>query len=50
MGFQKTSEKEYIPMLDGIARKTLAAGEHTLLAEFTLAQGAALPPHNHPQE
>jgi quercetin dioxygenase-like cupin family protein len=50
MGFQKASEKKYTPMLAGIARKTLVSGEHTLLTEFTLAQGADLPSHSHPQE
>lgn len=50
MGFQKASEKEYTPMLPGIARRTLAYGESTLLAEFVMEQGAVLPLHSHPQE
>ena len=50
MGFQKATLKEYTPMLEGVARKTLAAGEHMLLAEFTLDKGAVLPVHCHPQE
>jgi quercetin dioxygenase-like cupin family protein len=50
MEFQKATEKAYTPMLPGIARKTLVSGERTLLAEFTLARGANLPSHSHPQE
>jgi quercetin dioxygenase-like cupin family protein len=50
MGFQKAAQKIYMPMREGVARKTLAAGAHTLLAEFTLDKGSVLPPHSHPQE
>jgi quercetin dioxygenase-like cupin family protein len=50
MSFQKAAGKGYTLQLPGIARKTLVSGEQTLLAEFTLAQGATLPMHSHPQE
>lgn len=50
MSFQKASQQGYTTVLEGIGRKTLVWGEHTLLAEFTLAKGAALPVHSHPQE
>ncbi len=50
MGFQKASEKDYIALPGGSARRTLAAGERMLLAEFVLAQGADLPLHSHPHE
>ena len=50
MSFQKASKEGYTPQLPGIARKTLVWGEHTLLAEFTLAKDVSLPMHSHPQE
>lgn len=50
MSFQKASREGYIPMLPGIARKTLVWGDLTLLTEFTLTQGETLPMHSHPQE
>jgi len=40
----------YIEVCPGIRRKTLVYGENTLLTEFTLAQGADLPRHDHAQE
>ena len=40
----------YVPALDGIVRKTMGVGAHTLLAEFKLAKGAVIPAHSHPQE
>lgn len=48
--FQQQSDAGYRPVLDGIALKTLAHGERTLLAEFRLAAGAVLPMHRHPHE
>jgi len=50
MNFGRASEKAYIPMCSGIGRKTLAYGERTLLAEFSLDKGAKLPAHSHPHE
>lgn len=50
MSFQKASKDGYTQQLPGISRKTLVWGEHTLLAEFTLAKGVPLPMHSHPQE
>lgn len=47
------SEKEssgYIPVTEGITRKTLVHGIHTLMTEFVLKKGAILPAHRHPQE
>jgi quercetin dioxygenase-like cupin family protein len=40
----------YVRALPGILRKTPVHGQHTLLAEFKLAQGAVVPLHQHPQE
>ncbi len=48
--FSKHSGKGYIPVKDGIERKTLVYGENTLLTEFTLKKGALLPGHSHPHE
>ena len=36
--------------MEGIAFKTLAFGEKTLLAEFHLSQGSTVPSHSHPHE
>ena len=40
----------YREILPGIQLKTLAFGEQSLLSEFRLAAGSALPVHAHPQE
>jgi quercetin dioxygenase-like cupin family protein len=37
-------------LLPGIDLKTLAWGERTLLAQFTIRQGAPIPRHSHPYE
>jgi quercetin dioxygenase-like cupin family protein len=44
------SNDGYTDILPGIKIKTLCYGESTLLSEFVLAKGAALPPHSHPNE
>ena len=46
----KTSEDDYIEILEGVERKTLAYGDHTLLTKFRLKEGKILPLHQHPQE
>jgi quercetin dioxygenase-like cupin family protein len=46
----KASAQGYIEVLDGIERKTLVFGEHTLFTEFKLAAGKTLPSHSHPEE
>ena len=48
--FEKRSENGYRPALDGIERKTLVHGQITLMTEFRLRQGSALPRHSHPHE
>jgi unsaturated pyranuronate lyase len=48
--FQQRSENGYINVLDKVRRKTLVYGEKTLLTEFRLEKGAALPEHRHPYE
>ena len=39
-----------VEMLPGVVRRTLNAGERTMLIEVTLAQGAVVPSHSHPHE
>lgn len=46
----KASNDGYIPVTDGIKRKTLVFGKNTLLTEFRLAAGKRLPLHKHPHE
>ncbi|MHB9094270.1 MAG: cupin domain-containing protein [Eubacteriales bacterium] len=46
----KVSEDGYIPVLDGIERKTLVFGENTLMAEFRLKKEKLIPAHKHPHE
>jgi len=48
--FEKHSTRGYVAALEGIQRKTLAYGEKTLMAEFLLKKGSALPRHAHPHE
>ena len=48
--FRKFSSDGYKQVLDGIEQKTLAYGDKTLMVEFRLQQGAALPLHSHPHE
>lgn len=48
--FKKSTENAYIKVLDGIERKTLVYGDKTLMTEFRLKEGSALPMHTHPNE
>lgn len=48
--FAQKHDSGYIPVTEGITRKTLVHGEHTLMTEFVLKKGALLPAHRHPQE
>ncbi|MGE5391605.1 MAG: cupin domain-containing protein [Deltaproteobacteria bacterium] len=48
--FNRQDPGGYIDVCPGIRRKTLVYGENTLMTEFTLAEGADLPLHDHPQE
>jgi len=47
---EKASDQGYINLLDGIKRKTMVYGDNTMLVEFRLGGGKALPSHKHPQE
>ena len=46
----RASEAEPVEMLEGVTRKTLAAGERVMIVEFRFREGAALPSHSHPHE
>ncbi len=48
--FDKRSDTGYLPVRDGIGRKTLVHGAKTLMTEFWLRKGAVLPRHSHPHE
>jgi quercetin dioxygenase-like cupin family protein len=48
--FGQHSNDGYRPALDGIEQKTLVYGAKTLMTEFRLRTGAALPRHAHPHE
>ncbi|MBA4388626.1 MAG: cupin domain-containing protein [Verrucomicrobia bacterium] len=48
--FEKHSSEDYTDPLPGIRQKTLVFGERTLMTEFLLAKGCALPNHAHPFE
>lgn len=48
--FGKHTDQNYQPILKGIKIKTLVYGELTLLTEFVMDKGSALPSHTHPYE
>ncbi|HBA88735.1 MAG TPA: cupin domain-containing protein [Geobacter sp.] len=48
--FEKGSPDGYRSPIQGIRQKTLAYGDKTLMVEFLLDKGAALPLHSHPHE
>ncbi|MFH1742675.1 MAG: cupin domain-containing protein [bacterium] len=48
--FSKHIDEGYKLALQGIRQKTLVYGEKTLMTEFLLEKGSALPIHQHPYE
>lgn len=46
----KKDSGESRQLLDGINLTTLVYGDKTLMAQFTLAKGSAIPTHSHPHE
>ncbi len=48
--FQKRDEEGFKDLMEKAKMKTLVHGEKTLMAEFRLAKGAAVPFHDHPHE
>jgi quercetin dioxygenase-like cupin family protein len=47
---RQASQRGYQPALPGIGRKTLVYGARTLLTEFRMRKGSALPRHAHAAE
>jgi quercetin dioxygenase-like cupin family protein len=37
-------------LLEGVHLRTLVYGEKTLMGQFSIAKGSAIPPHSHPHE
>lgn len=48
--FRKKDPNGYHSPLSGIEQKTLVFGEKTLMTEFRLRKGSAIPMHSHPHE
>jgi quercetin dioxygenase-like cupin family protein len=48
--FSQTTNNDYKQVLPGIKLKTLVYGQKTLLTEFRMEKGSALPKHSHPHE
>lgn len=48
--FAQKSNQGYVLVVDGVKRKTLVHGKHTLMTEFLLEKGKTLPRHKHPHE
>jgi quercetin dioxygenase-like cupin family protein len=48
--FSQSSNNGYKQALPGIKIKTLVYGQKTLLTEFRMEKGSALPKHSHPHE
>ena len=48
--FRGHGDDGYVDMAPGIRRRTLAHGERTLIASFTLDAGSRIPEHSHPEE
>jgi len=46
--FYKKNDAGYRQVMEGIRLKTLVRGEKTLLCEFRIKKGKALPSHSHP--
>ena len=48
--FRKKDTGQSRQLLEGIHLTTLVHGEKTLMGQFEIAKGAALPAHSHPHE
>lgn len=46
----KADPRGFHRLVEGVEMNTLAFGQHTLMAEVRLAQGAVIPPHAHIHE
>ncbi len=50
MPLRANHEAHQTEMLPGVWRRTLNAGDRTMLCEITIAEGAEVPDHTHPHE
>jgi quercetin dioxygenase-like cupin family protein len=48
--FRKKGTAESRQLVQGVQLSTLVHGEKTLMGEFKIAKGSAIPPHSHPHE
>ena len=48
--FRKKDTAEPRQLLEGVELTTLVHGEKTLMGQFKIAKGAAIPAHSHPHE
>jgi quercetin dioxygenase-like cupin family protein len=48
--FTKHDEEGYRELLPGVRLRTMAHGDHTLLGEFKISEGAVIPEHHHSHE
>ena len=48
--FKKQDDLDYRQLTDGVRLGTMVHGEKTLMAQFKLNKGFALPDHSHPHE
>ena len=48
--FCKKGTVEKKQLLEGVHLRTLVYGEKTLMGQFSIAKGSAIPPHSHPHE
>ncbi len=48
--FTKNDSSKFKPLLQGVSMRSLAFEEKTILCEFKLEKGNAIPSHRHPYE
>lgn len=48
--FCKKGTADKKELVEGVQLSTLVHGEKTLMGEFNIARGSAIPPHSHPHE
>jgi quercetin dioxygenase-like cupin family protein len=49
-GYQSAAEWPEIEAAPGVRRRVLSCGDQIMVVQFTIAAGAAVPPHSHPHE
>jgi len=48
--FRKKGTAEKKELVEGVHLSTLVHGEKTLMGQFSIVRGSAIPPHSHPHE